>query len=258
MTLSRTLMESSIEGDTVVIRLNQSSRESDFPTELELPTRLLKHVLTGHGLRLGGRVLVAGCGHGELVAFLDGIAYSVDAVDDRSEEVDNLHKRFPRFQFHHARLDESVPPFADEFDLILVQDLCVYRDNLMDLKTRTATANLLACLKPEGELVFIGKQSGHVGCASGHQAGCWKRHLACFPGQLETRNYRESFFENSRWDWLVGRRGHNDYFTATLQTPPEKLTRAFWRDFARSGMLTGHTSCCVIGQVAPNIKHRAA
>lgn len=241
-----------------MIRLHQSSRESDFTTELNLPTRLLKHVLTGHGLRLGGRVLVAGCGHGELVAFLDGIAYSVDAIDDRMDGIEISRKRFPRFEFHYARLDEAIPAPLDEFDLILVQDLSVYRDNLMELKTRSATANLLACLKPGGELVFIGKQTGQAGCRSGHQPACWNRHLACFPGQLTTRHYRESFFQNARWDWLVGRREHNDYFTATLQTPSEKLTREFWQEFARSGLMTGTTSCCDGEQVAPTIHRRAA
>jgi SAM-dependent methyltransferase len=227
-----------------MVRLYQPSSDIASSTGLELPTRLLKQVLVGHGLRFGGRVLVAGCGHGELVAFLDGIAYSVDAIDDSTDGIEDARRRFPQFEFQYARLDESIPAPTDEFDLILVQDLCVYRDNLLDLRTRSATANLLACLKPGGDLVFVRKRIGQLGCGAGHHSGCWKRHLACFPGQLETTDYRESFFDRAHWDWLYGPREHSDYFTVTLQTPPEKLTRNFWRDFARRGLMTGQGTCC--------------
>ncbi len=242
-----------------MVRLHQPSSEHASPTGLELPIRLLKQVLIGHGVRLGGRVLVAGCGHGELVAFLDGIAYSVDAVDDSADGIDDARSRFPQFEFHYARLDESVPAPKDEFDLILVQDLCVYRDNLLDLRTRSATANLLACLKPGGDLVFVRKRDGRLGCGAGHNPGCWKRHLACFPGQLEATAYGESFFERARWDWLCGPREHSDYFTVTLQSPPEKLNRNFWRDFARRGLMTGQGTCCPKNEATqPNPLRRAA
>ena len=238
-----------------MISLHQSTVGHNFPTGLELPTRLLRQVLVGHGLHLGGRVLVAGCGHGKLVAFLDAIAYDVDAVDDSVDGIEDAQRLFPRFQFHYARLDEAIPAPTDEFDLILVQDLCVYRDNLLELKTRSATANLLACLKPGGDLVFVREHGGPMACGKGkHDAECWKRHLACFPGQLEMKEYHESFLESAHWDWLVGKRPHHDYYTVTLQTPPEKLNQSFWRDFARRGLMTGQASCCAreAGKVDPH------
>jgi SAM-dependent methyltransferase len=227
-----------------MVRLFQPSSDIVSSTGLELPTRLLKQVLVGHGLRFGSRVLVAGCGHGELVAFLDEIAYQVDVIDDSSDKISEAQAHFPQFDFRYARLDESIPAPADEFDLILVQDLCVYRQNLLDLSVRTATANLLACLKPGGDLVFVRKKDGMLGCGAGHQCGCWKRHLACFPGQLELKEYRESFLKQVHWDWLFGTREHSHYFTVTLQSPTEKLQRTFWRDFARRGLMTGQGSCC--------------
>lgn len=241
-----------------MIRLYQSSRESDFPSELELPAALLKRVLTRHGLRLGARILVAGCGRGELVAFLDGLGYRVDAVDDCSDGIEDARKRFSRFQFDHASLDESPPATHDEFDLILVQDLCVYRDNLMDLKIRLATANLLECLKPEGELVFIRKHGSSLEDAAVHKPECWNQHLACFPGKLETRDYRESFFERVQWDWLVGQRDHHDYLTVTLRIPSEKLTRASWQDFAQRGLTPDQDSCCATRPTKSGTQRHAA
>lgn len=234
------------------------SRESDFSTELQLPVRLLKQVLTGNGVRLGGRILVAGCGRGDLVAFLDGIAYSVDAVDDCPDEVEAARRRFPHFQFHCAHLDELIPAPENDFDLILVQDLCVYRKNLVNQKTRSATANLLSCLRPGGELVFIRKQNTQFRRDSEHKFDCWKQHLACFPGQLKAHRFRESFFQKARWDWLAGRRNHDNYFTVSLQTPAERFPPAFWRDVARSGMLTGQHACCSIDQIEADIPRRAA
>ena len=227
-----------------MVRLFQPSSDIVLSTGLELPRRLLKQVLVGHGLRFGARVLVAGCGHGELVAFLDEIAYQVEVIDDSTDSISEARTCFPQFEFHYARLEESIPVPADEFDLILVQDLCAYRQNLLDLTARSATANLLGCLKPGGDLVFVRKKNGQMRCGAEHPCGCWKRHLACFPGQLELAEYRESFFERAQWDWLFGKRSHSDYYTVTLQTPKEKLQKTFWRDFARRGLMTGQGTCC--------------
>ena len=241
-----------------MVSIDQTSSDLGSSTGLELPTRLLKKVLLGHGLRFGGRVLVAGCGHGELVSFLDGIAYQVDGISDSRDEIDEARRRFPQFEFQYARLAETVPEPKDEFDLILVQDLCVYQDNLLDLRTRSATANLLSCLKPGGDLVFVRKRRGNSGCGTSHHSGCWKRHLACFPGQLELTDFRESFFERAAWDWLFGTRDHTDYFTVTLQTPAEKLGRLYWRDFARRGLMTGQGNCCPQRSVQAPLIRRAA
>ena len=240
-----------------MVRLYQPSSDSNAVTGLRLPNRLMKQVLVGHGIRFGGRVLVAGCGQGELVSFLDGLAYQVKAIDDSSDVIDDARQNFPQFEFQHAQLDESFPVANEEFDLIIVQDLSVYRNNLLDLRTRTATANLLSCLKPGGDLVFVRTADVSHGTHSGHVPHCWKRHLACFPGQFESADYRESLFERTEWDWLFGDRLHVDYFTVTLQSPLEKLHRNFWRDFGRRGLMTGQGCCCQIKKVANGLRRVA-
>jgi SAM-dependent methyltransferase len=240
-----------------VVRLYQPSSDSHEISGLEVPSRLLKQVLVGHGLRFGGRVLVAGCGHGELVSFLDGLAYQVNAIDDSSDVIDDVRQRFPQFEFQLTRLDESFPVTNNEFDLIIVQDLSVYRNNLLDLRTRTATANLLSCLKPGGDLVFVRKEVASSGAVARHSPHCWKRHLACFPGQFETASYAESLFERAEWDWLFGAREHRNYFTVTLQSPSEKLHRNFWRDFGRRGLMTGQGNCCPIKTVTDGLRRAA-
>ena len=234
-----------ITREATVVHMVKLASHSRLATGIELPVRMLKQILTSREVPFGGRVLVVGCGHGELVAFLDGIAFQVEAFGDSPAEIDDARRRFPQYEFQYARLDESIGAPNDAFDLILVQDPCVYRNNLLDLGTRSATANLLACLKPGGNLVFVCKRDGLIGCGAGHETGCWKRHLACFPGQLAIHQYPEGFFRKANWDWLCGERDHGEYFTVTLQSPPEKLNRNFWRDFARRGLMTGQGVCCV-------------
>ena len=238
-----------------MVRLYQPS--SNAITHRSIPNRLLKHVLIGHGIRFGGRILVAGCGDGELIPFLDGLAYNVDAIDDSADVIDDVRQRFPQFDFQLTRFDESLPVSNNEFDLIIVQDLSVYRNNLLDLRTRTATANLLSCLKPGGDLVFVRKEDASASPDSVHGPACWKRHLACFPGQFETLSYRELLFERANWDWLFGARDHSNYFTVTFQSPPEKLHRNFWRDFGRRGLMTGQGSCCQINSATEGIRRAA-
>jgi SAM-dependent methyltransferase len=240
-----------------VVRLYQPSSDSKAVAGLKYPSRLLKQLLVGHGIRFGGRVLVAGCGDGELVPFIDGLAYQVTAIDDSSDVIDHMRHRFPQFNFQLTRLDESFPVASDEFDLIVVQDLSVYRNNLLELRTRTATANLLSCLKPGGDLVVVRKELALDGCDSEHGPHCWKRHLACFPGQFETARYSESLFERVEWDWLFGAREHHNYFTVTLQSPSEKLHRNFWRDFGRRGLMTGQGTCCPIKTLTEGIRRAA-
>lgn len=225
-------------------RVFQPSPDIDSEISLEVPVRLLKQVLVGHGVKLGGRVLVVGCGSGDLVAFLDGLAYDVNAIDDSYPSLESARRRFPQFDFQYSRIDDSLPATAGTFDLILVQDLSVYHGSLLDLRSRTATANLLSCVKPGGDLVFVNQAvPSHDGTA-GHEASCWKRHLSCFPGHLETVSYPESWWQRAEWDWLLGRRDHRHFFTVSLQLHSQKLERDLWCDLARRGLKTGTGECC--------------
>jgi len=163
-----------------------------------LPNRLIKRILTVHGVKIGGQVLVAGCADGELVALLDHLSYDVMGVDDSHDRVSIARDAFPQFDFRYERLEESPPAADHQFDMVIVQDLQAYRQNLMDLGCRRATANLITCLKPRGDLVFVRPQENHGRGCAWHNVSCWKRHLACFPGELETRVHHESFFDSSR------------------------------------------------------------
>jgi SAM-dependent methyltransferase len=240
-----------------VVHLHRSSYAPSSLSGLQMPMRLLKQVLVGRRLNPGGRVLVAGCGHGELPTFLANLAYSVDALDDSHDRLAEARQQFPQFEFLDVRPEESLSFPDAEFDLVVVQDLEIYSENLLDPGTRIATANLLTCLKPGADLVFIRKVDDHQGRTTEHLPQCWQRHLACFPGEVDARDYRESIFSRVHWDWLCGTRDHGTWFTVRLQTPLEKFSHSFWRGCARRG-LTAAADCCVSQNQKPYVHRRAA
>lgn len=229
-----------------------------FPANLDLPVRLLKQVLTRHGLHFGARVLIAGCGSPQLVAFLDGLGYAVDMVDDRIEVLAEAKSRFPGFEFRLANLECSIPFPHVEFDLVIVLETDVYRRNLFSLPVRNATVNLLTCLKPNSDLVFIRERTGSRDFGESHRIGCWEKHLACFPGQFSTNDFRESFFQSRSSDWLLGTRAHHEYFTVTLQIPAERISSTEWQKFATAAMLTDKRCCCQTQAVQRAIDRHAA
>ena len=218
-------------------------QDAEFENQ-PLPTRMLRQILVGRKVHLGGRVLVVGGGRGDFVAYLGNLGYCVEGVDEDEDAILNARQRFPLFDFHHGQLGVSAGMPVEDFDLILVQNVAIYQNSLLDLGARTATANLLAALKPDGDLVFIDKQDRNSEHGDGHQSSCWKRHLACFPGDFQLDNYPESFFDRASWDWLWGLRSHQNYFTVTFQLRSMKQGRAFWCDLARRGMMTDQGACC--------------
>ena len=219
--------------------------DQDFELEDQpLPTHLLRQILVDRKVHLGGRVLVAGCGRGDFVAYLGNLGYCVEGLDEDENAICNARQRFPLFDFHHGQLGGSAEIPVDDFDLILVQNVAIYQNSLLNFGPRSATANLLAALKPEGALVFIDTQDQNSEQGEGHQAHCWKRHLACFPGEFQLDQYPESFFDRASWDWLWGLRSHQNYFTVTFQLRSMKQSRAFWGELARRGMMTDPGACC--------------
>jgi hypothetical protein len=204
-----------------------------------LPARLLRRILVGGNHTIGEHVLVAGEHSGEMAEWLDELGFDVDAIDDSTERISASRHCGARFDIHFARLDGTDDLGDNPFDLIIADELNMHRDNLLGVPARLATAELLAQLKPRGELVIV-REPGNRGH---HDAACWIRHLACFPGELETFQYPTPLFSREMFQWIARGIRPEPFLTVALKTPLERLSLEQWCGHARRGVPTT-SSCC--------------
>lgn len=223
----------------------------ESPEVGEWPVRLWQRLLIDSHVPFGGRVLVIGCRHPEVIEALDACSFDVDGVDDQPGTIAAASRLFPKFTFTFGQLDESLPVPVHEFDLVLVHDVGLYNRDLLDLPARLATANILACLKPRGQIFFIRRLSGGVDIQAGHDDQCWVRHLACFPGATETTVVADGWFSRATWNWLLGRAPRGSHRVIRHELPLELFTREAWIRCARRGQVTGRAACCASTVAVP-------
>lgn len=257
----------------VVIRLHPPRRNEDSSTpSRRWPFaqwhRLLRRVLTRSGDGAAQRVLIVGTGCSELTAWLESLGLEVVLFDEAARNACVAVAKF-------------LPLAASlcAFDLVLADERELNQTNLLDFRARARTADLLSQLRPSGEFVVVSHQtarsrrrsrstreshSAHEQPSSGgHAAACWTRHLACFPGQLETVDIAASQSAASLWGWLFGVRaqpgGSNQpsLSIVSLRIPMEPLSPAAWQDHVRCGLLTG-TACCELATLASSLQRRVA
>lgn len=223
-------------------RPNDSSSSIASPP---LPARLLRRILIDGNHTIGEHVLIAGDHCGEMAEWLDELGFDVEAIDDSRERLSARQQSGARFEIHFATLDGSDDLGDEPFDLIIADELNLHRENLLSERARIATAELLAQLKPQGELVVV-REPGHRGH---HGVACWTRHLACFPGRLETYEYPTPLFSREMYEWVFHGIRPEPFLTVSLKTPPERLSLQEWCEHAHRGLITSSTSCCESVQV---------
>lgn len=134
-------------------------------------SRLARAIVRQLRLSRGSRILHVGCGHGEVVRQLRRRRMHAFGVYDGPSPADPADGEPPELQT--ATLHQSLPFSAHWFDAIFVQQTLDYTGLLSTPQACTATANLLAALKPHGALVV---------CQQPCQEAM-KQHLVQFPGQ---------------------------------------------------------------------------
>jgi SAM-dependent methyltransferase len=139
---------------------------AEFP-----PRRLAKAVVRQLRLSRGSRILHVGCGRGEVVELLRRSRHQAWGLVDGPPQERAEDGEPPQIQ--PTLLHQSLPFAAQSFDAVLVQQSIDYDGSLATPEACTATANLLAALKPGGTLLYCGEAD----------FGQMKRHLAQFPGK---------------------------------------------------------------------------
>ena len=177
------------------------------------PRRVLRHLVLGHGLGVGSRVLDTGRDSGQLVRFLNGLHLEASSLPRGDEAVAG-----------------TVASAEDRYDLVIVRDLPAHRQSHSGAEAFEETADLLAQVSPGRCLSFL----LHDGRAVDRVAADVERHLRRFPGTCITTTFSEGVMPVLPWQWITGHSPHGGFAMVTLRVPAAPLSREDWQRLGRS------------------------
>jgi SAM-dependent methyltransferase len=208
----------------------------------------VRHLLLDHQVGLGSRVLVVGCGHGELVKLFDDLGMDAAGLDESPENVSRAAEHEPRSDFHlvSAPAEQSLEHIGNDEpqDLIIVRHLTTYDGNLFCPSSFLATAKLLQHLRPSGWLTFVvHRDQSRRSEGVAHEAACFAEHLTRFPGMHRVSHFADCEFSTIASDWLHFHRHYGEYMVASLRVPDVALSSSEWQRFAMRGA-SRSAFCC--------------
>ena len=226
-----------------------------------LPRAVLRHLLFAHQIGLGSRVLDVGCGHGELVHYLDDLGIEAAGLDESPDNVTWAKEHEPRsdFQLVTTPAEQSLEHIVDDepLDLIVVRHLTTYDGNLFCPSSFQATAKLLQHLRPGGWLTFlVHRNTQRCDDGTAHDMPCFARHLSFFPGTCRVSHFADCELSTIASDWLHGHRHRGEFLVASLRVPASPLTAADWKRLATQAARSHAGSCC--SWAGRSIERRAA
>lgn len=143
---------------------------------------LMREVLHAGRLGPGSRVLVAGCGDGELAERLIPFGIHVTGVDEADEEIERAARLIPEADFQPGVLPRShFDETASPFDTVVVLASSDFRESPRSRSALRTTAGLLSSLRPGGQLHFV--LTGPGGPLP-HESGCLSEMLRQLPGKV--------------------------------------------------------------------------
>ncbi len=185
-------------------------------------TRRYRLQPTSKLLDIGGDFdVVAGCRARGITAFglFDGAAPPRDPYAHQPELIE-IPERQP------AVLHQGVPFPAHSFDCVLLRETNAYAGSLSSPETCTATANLLASLKPGGVLLW---------CVPA-QRDELANHLSAFPGRPQSITLGTGGFGRMLLRLVgIGRSSGQPAIEYTL--PREPISRLKWHRIARQAVM---------------------
>lgn len=214
-----------------------------------LPRAVVRHLLFSHQIGMGSRVLVVGCGHGELVHFFDDLGMEASGLDESPENISWAAEHEPRsdFQLISPPAEQSLEHIGNDepHDLIVVRHLTTYDGNLFCRSSFLATAKLLQHLRPNGWLTFVVHRdtSRQPECES-HEVACFARHLSFFPGTCRVSHFADCELATIANDWLHLHRHYGEFLVASLRIPHVALSAAEWQRLAIQAAESCVSSCC--------------
>lgn len=219
------------------------------PHETGLPRRILRHLFVSRRIRAGSRVLDVGCGSGALSRFLDPFAVDVVGLDASVTQIAKARRKAPELEFHCVDLGNPLPIAGQQFDLVLARKVPAHAGNLMSQAALAATANLLSCLRPGGELLIISRLEPTADDRQGgHRRSCYARHLGSFPGSCRVLSLPDPWWNMNSLRRLCLWQPRGSFSTAVLRIPEVPHTYAQWYSIAMSACQKSQSGCCAWGQ----------
>lgn len=214
-----------------------------------LPRAVVRHLLFSHQIGMGSRVLVVGCGHGELVRFFDDLGMDAAGLDESQENVTRASEYEPRsdFQLVLAPAEQSLEHIGNDepHDLIVVRHLTTYDGNLFCPSSFLATAKLLQHLRPNSWLTFVVHRDGSRSSETeSHEVACFARHLSFFPGTCRVSHFADCELSTLANDWLHLHRHYGEFLVASLRVPHVALSAHEWQRLAIQAANSHAGTCC--------------
>ncbi len=213
-----------------------------------LPRAVMRHLLFTHQVGMGSRVLVVGCGHGELVHIFDELGMDTEGLDESPENVSWAAEHEPRsdFQLVSSPAEQSLEHIGSDepYNLIVVRHLTTYDGNLFCPSSFLATAKLLQHLRPNGWFTFVvHRDSSRRSVRESHEVSCFARHLSFFPGTCRVSHFADCELSTIANDWLHLHRHHGEFLVASLRVPHVALSATEWQRLAIQAA-ESQLSCC--------------
>jgi SAM-dependent methyltransferase len=214
-----------------------------------LPRAVVRHLLFTHQIGLGSKVLDVGCGHGELVHFLDDLGMDAVGLDESPDNVRWAAEHEPRsdFQLVTTPAEQSLEHIANDepLDLIVVRHLTSYDGNLFCSTSFQATAKLLQHLRPNGWFTFlVHRDTSRRDANTSHKVSCFARHLSFFPGTCRVSHFADCELSMIANDWLHLHRHNGEFLVASVRVPQVALSAEEWQRLAKNAANSHTGSCC--------------
>ena len=216
-------------------------------TRPDLSRAALRSLIASLKINLGSRVLDVGCGSGQLAQSLHGFGADVLGLDESAERIEAARRSHPGLSFDVGRFP-SIPlghPDA-EFEVILVEDLAPYSENLFSGEAFQMTADLLCSLRPNGRFAFLSVITpGDVDAdARPHNIACYARHLSFFPGVCRVCHLPNGPTTGVVLSRILGQHSPSIWRLAVLKVPGDRIPAERWRELAREAARVSPEVCC--------------
>uniref|UniRef100_A0A7C2P1Z1 Class I SAM-dependent methyltransferase n=1 Tax=Schlesneria paludicola TaxID=360056 RepID=A0A7C2P1Z1_9PLAN len=213
---------------------HQPTGSSD--ADRDLPRRLWRQLLLRSSVQVGGTALVIGTQPLTAAERLCEFGLDVLALCHDPAAVMTGRLRCPAAEFQPFDPTRAWGLSAQAYDLALVLDTEPCPANLLSREARLVTASVLSALKPGGRLLWRHESRPEAP----HHSGCWFRHLACFPGEIDVQSVSVPWWPLSAWHPV--RRRETTLVEFTI--PAAAVSPAEWRHCVDTGLLTDRRSCC--------------